>query len=111
MLVHCSEDQRCATKPLDTFEPKMSIELHNMGGLIWDLKKRREREPLNQNYNRTLQKKKNPKVLKILKFRGNKIDWDCKIVKGNLEKQENNFAKQFNSKFLDKQANVDKIFL
>ena len=55
-----------------------------------------EREPLNQNFNRNFQKsKKNSKVLKILKFRGNKIDWDCKIVKCNLEKQENSFAKQF----------------
>ena len=42
-------------------------------------------------------RKSNPQVLKILKFIGNKIDQDCKIVKNNLEKQENNFAKQFST--------------
>ena len=61
------------------------------------MSKRGQREPVNQNFHRNFQKikKKNPKVLKILKFRGSKIDWDCKIVKDNLEKQENSFAKQF----------------
>ena len=49
-------------------------------------------------------KRKNSKVLKILKFRGNKIDWDCKISKSNSEKQENSFAKQFSREFIDKQA-------
>ena len=38
----------------------------------------------------------------MLRFIGNKIDWDCKIVKRNLERQENNFAKQFNTYFIDK---------
>ena len=34
-----------------------------------------EREPLKQNFNRKFQKlKKNPKVLQIIKFRGNRID-------------------------------------
>ena len=31
VLVQCLQDQRHATKPLDTFESKMSIELHNIG--------------------------------------------------------------------------------
>ena len=31
VLVQCLQDQRCTTKPLDTFESKTSIELHNMG--------------------------------------------------------------------------------
>ena len=62
----------------------------------WDLKKRKERTTKPKILIGNFQKsKENPQVLKILKFTGNKIDWDCKIVKGNLEKQENNFAKQF----------------
>ena len=30
MLVQGLQDQRCATKPLDTLEPKSSAELHNI---------------------------------------------------------------------------------
>ena len=60
------------------------------------MSKRGEIEPVKKNLTETCKsKEKNPKVLKILKFRGNKIDWDCKRVKGDLEKQENNFEKQF----------------
>ena len=43
----------------------------------------------------SISQKNNPQVLKILKLIGNKIDQDCKIVKDNLQKQENDFAKQF----------------
>ena len=83
-------------KQQGTINSKVECWDYTTWGLIQDVKKRREREPLNQNFNRNFQKsKKNPKVLKILKFRGHKIDWDYKIVTGNLEKQENNFAKQF----------------
>ena len=46
--------------------------------------------------------------MKILKFRGNKIDQDCKIAKSNSEKQENKFAKQFSREFIDKQAKRGK---
>ena len=71
--------------------------------------KRGKREPINQNFLETFKsKKKNPKVLEILKFRGNIIDWDCKIVKGNSEKQENRFAKQFSREFIDKKAKSGK---
>ena len=49
-----------------------------------------EREPVNKILLENLKKyKKDPKVLKILKFRGNKIDQDCKIVNSNSEKQQN----------------------
>ena len=51
---------------------------------------------------------KNPKVLKILKFRSNKINQDCKIVKSNSKKQENRFAKQFSREFIGKQAKNGK---
>ena len=55
-----------------------------MGSHLWDLKKRKERTQLVKISAETLKKeKKNPQVLIILKFRGNKIDQDCKIVKGN----------------------------
>ena len=39
------------------------------------------------------------------------IDWDCKIVKSNSEKQENRFAEQFSREFIDKKAKSGKIFL
>ena len=69
------------------------------------MSKRGEREPLKQNFIRKFKsKKKNPEVLKILKFRSNKIDWDCKITKSNSEKQENRFAEQFSREFIDKKA-------
>ena len=49
-----------------------------------------------------------PKVLKILKFRGNKIDQDCKILKSNAENQENRVAEQFIREFIDKQVKSGK---
>ena len=73
------------------------------GVLSWDLnfKKRKERI-IKRNQMKIFRKyqarkQDNPQVLKILKFIGNKIDWDYKIVKNNSEKQENNFAKQFST--------------
>ena len=45
-----------------------------------------------------------------MKFRGNKLNWDCKIVEGNLEKQENSFAKQFSREFIDNKPKVVKSF-
>ena len=38
------------------------------------------------------------------------IDWDCKIAKGNSEKQENSFVKQFSREFIDKRPKVAKSF-
>ena len=53
------------------------------------MSKRGEREPLKQNFIRKCKsKKKNPEVLKILKFRSNKIDWDCKILKVTPQKSK-----------------------
>ena len=76
------------------------------------MSKRGERGALKQNFIRELKsKRKNPEILKISKFRGNKIDWDCKIVKSNSEKPENRFAKQFSREFIDKKAKSGKMVL
>ena len=79
--------------------------------IIWDcVKKRKERTSKAKKFFCLKKKKKNPKVLKILKFIGNKIDWDCKILKGNSEKQENSFVKQFSREFIDRRPKVAKYF-
>ena len=46
----------------------------------------------------------------MLKFRGNNIDWYCKVLKGNPEKKENSFVKQFSREFIDKRQKVAKSF-
>ena len=45
-----------------------------------DLKKRKERTSKSE-FQEGSSRKNNPQVLKILKFRGNKIDRDCEMVK------------------------------
>ena len=73
------------------------------------ISKRGRREPVEQDFIRKFKKKKkNPKVLKRLKFRGNKVDQDCKIIRSNSEKQGNRFVEQFTRKFIDKKAKGGK---
>ena len=98
----CSQTSRHSstkhTKKQCTINSKVKHWDYTTWGLVWDVKKRRERTTKSKILIATFKKsKRNPKVLKILKLRGNKIDWDCKILKGNLEKQENTFAKQFST--------------